>query len=178
VRRFESCRGHLPHRLLLLRHAKSSWDDADLPDRERPLSDRGRKAAAKIGRHLREQADPPDLILCSPARRTRETLERLELGDTRAAFDERLYGAAGEELLEAIRQVDETAGTLLVIAHDPGLQDLATDLAGADEGEGASRVRAKFPTAALAVFETAGAWSEVGPETARLVSFVVPRGLP
>src|SRR6516165_3937456 len=104
--------------LVLLRHAKSSWADPDLPDHDRPLNARGRDAAALVGRHLRQEGPPPDLVLCSSAVRTRQTLERLELPNrVEVVIEDRLYGATAGSLLARIRQVPPGDETVLVIAH-------------------------------------------------------------
>jgi phosphohistidine phosphatase len=163
-------------RLLLLRHAKSSWDEPIADDRARPLAPRGRRAAARIGEHLRSAGLVPAVAVCSPAERARETLRRLELPGGETRFDERLYGAGAEEILAVVR--DQGApGTLLAVGHNPGMHELAIELAGPDLGEDAERLRERFPTGALAVFEIEGAWSELSAGRARLSSFVVPREL-
>jgi phosphohistidine phosphatase len=164
------------HRLLLLRHAKSSWDDPSLPDRDRPLTKRGRRAAERVGAHLRATA-LPGLVLCSSSRRTRETLERLGLEGTETVVEDRLYGAAADDLLRRLRELPEDVGAVLVVGHNPGIQDLAVELAGTDAGPDGERLRSKFPTAALATFEVDAGWAELGPRRARLRSFVVPREL-
>jgi phosphohistidine phosphatase len=168
----------MTHRLLLLRHAKSSWDDASVPDHERSLAKRGHRAADRMGAHIRSSGLDPDLILCSSARRTRETLERLGLEGADVRIEEGLYGAGGEELLARVREIAEEVASALVLGHNPGVHDLAIGLTGPDLGDEAARVRERFPTGALAVFETDGSWRELGPERARLGSFVVPRELP
>lgn len=167
----------MSHLLLLLRHAKSSWDEPSLPDRERPLSKRGRLAAERMGAHLRNEGLVPSLVLCSSSRRTQETLERLDLGDTEARFEDALYGAGEQELLSRLRDVTAGAVSVAVIGHNPGMHDLAIELAGSDLGEPAARVREKFPTGAVAVFEVDGAWRDLAPGRTRLTSFVVPREL-
>jgi len=157
--------------LYLLRHLKSSWDDPALPDRERPLAPRGQKAGKKIARHLRKTGVSPDLVLCSPAVRTRETLEtvRAELGEPEVLFVERLYAASDNELLEVLRNVEPDVGSVLVIAHNPGLEDLSIALSGTSQ--------AKFPTGALATLAFDGAWDELEPGSCELTDFVVPREL-
>ncbi|MGH2636126.1 MAG: SixA phosphatase family protein [Actinomycetota bacterium] len=167
----------MTHRLLLIRHAKSSWDDPSLPDRERPLAKRGHRSATRLAAHLRSAGLRPDVVLCSPSRRTRETLERLELGDAEIRFEDRLYAASDAELLDAVRRLPEAIGTAALVGHNPGMQDLAIELVGPDLGEPAVRVREKFPTGALAVFEIDGAWGDVAPGRARLATFTVPREL-
>ena len=165
------------HRLLLLRHAKSSWDDPSLADRDRPLAPRGHHAAERMADHLRSDVPHPDLVLCSPALRTRETLDRMSnaFGEAEVAVDEELYGAGEHELVRRLRAVDDRFETVAVIGHNPGIHDLAIALAGS--GEGLERMRAKFPTGALAVLAFDGPWRDVSPGEARLEAFVTPKDL-
>jgi len=157
------------NRLLLLRHAKSSWDDPGLPDHERPLAPRGHRAAERMAEYL--------LVLCSSALRTRETLERMTdaFGGAEIAVEDELYGATEDELLKRLRRVAEGSETVALIGHNPGIQDLAIALAGS--GEGLERMRAKFPTGALAVLEFDGPWRRLELGGARLASFVTPKDL-
>ena len=165
-------------RLYLLRHAKSSWKDTSLPDHDRPLNGRGRRAAKAMARHMREHGIEPELVLCSTARRARETLERIEPGlDTRAVhLEPDLYAASAHALLERLRGVPDTVESVLLIGHNPGLQDLALELA--RPGSAADELAAKYPTAALATlaFE-ASTWRELDRGTAELVELVRPRDL-
>jgi phosphohistidine phosphatase len=166
-------------RLILLRHAKSSWDDPDLPDEDRPLAPRGRKAATKMGQHIQAQAQAlarPELVLCSPALRARQTLERvLPFLDPqpKVVFDDAIYGASAGELLYRLHRVDQSVGSVMLVGHNPGMEDLAVALVGTIES---------FPTAALAVLVVpVDTWDEVGPgpgPTARLDHFATPRSLP
>jgi phosphohistidine phosphatase len=173
--------------LVLLRHAKSAWPD--LPDHERPLAGRGRRDAPVMGRWLRAAGHVPDRVLCSSARRTRETwqLAQPELGTAPpVSFEDRVYEASAAELLDLARDAPPEVRTLLIIGHAPGIPELALMLAGATTPAGrggtsgagpeaAGRMRAKFPTAAVAVLELTGSWDRLGPGTARLTSFVTPR---
>jgi phosphohistidine phosphatase len=166
--------------LLLLRHAKSAWPD--VADHERPLARRGRRDAPFAGRWLRTAARVPDCIVCSTARRARETwqLAAAELDASPAAsFDQRVYGAAAGELLDLARETAPGARRLLIVGHDPAMQQLTLTLASArtDDSDALDRVRDKFPTAAIAVLEFTGTWQELGPGQARLINFVVPRDL-
>jgi phosphohistidine phosphatase len=166
--------------LYLLRHAKSSWDDPALADHERPLAPRGRRAAARIAEHLRGEGIRPALILCSSSRRTRQTLEPVAaaLPDVPTQVEADLYGAGEESLLARLRQLPDTADSVLLIGHNPGLQDLAVALAGAGDAETLARLRAKMPTAALATLAAPVArWRDLRPGGAELVAFVVPREL-
>src|SRR4051812_25831408 len=137
-------------RLYLLRHAKSSWKDTSLPDHDRPLAGRGRRAAKAIARHLREQGIEPELVLCSTARRARETLERIEpgLGTPAVQVEDDLYAASAPVLLDRLRNVPDTVGSVMLIGHNPGLQELALDLA--HPAPAVRELATKYPTAALA----------------------------
>ncbi len=178
-------------KLVLLRHAKSAWPD--VPDHERPLGRRGQRDAPVMGRWLRAAGHVPDQVLCSTARRARETwqLAQAGLGATPpVSFDDGVYQASAVQLLDLIRRAPPAARTLLLIGHDPAIQELALALAAAtspahlgavnDAGPPAmlDRMRAKFPTAAIAVFEFTGNWDQLGPGAARLTRFVTPRDLP
>ena len=164
-------------RMLLLRHAKSSWDDPGLPDHDRPLAPRGHRAAERMAEYLRSNAPAVDLVLCSSALRTRETLERMTdaFGDAEIVLEDDLYGATDHELLDRLRRVAEGYEIVALIGHNPGIQDLGMALAGS--GEDLDRMRAKFPTGALAVLEFDGPWRRLEPGGARLASFVTPKDL-
>lgn len=166
------------HRLLLIRHAKSSWDDASLADRERPLAGRGRKAAERMGAHLQNEGLRPDVVLCSPSRRTRETLELLEFSGAEVTYLDELYGGSAHDLLASAREVRDDAEVVAVVGHNPGVQDLSIELAEDDAAEEAVRLRQKFPTCAVAMFDVDGAWRDVATGRVRLASFVVPKDLP
>ncbi|UZJ32800.1 SixA phosphatase family protein [Streptomyces endophytica] len=184
----------IPARLVVLRHAKSAWPP-DVPDHERPLGKRGRRDAPAAGRRLLADGWVPDLVLCSTARRTRETWDLVapEL-DARpeVVFEPRVYGASAAELLNVLREVPEQRRTVLLISHQPGVQDVVLALAEQGKGEGKQeeeggrdadgdgealgRVRAKFPTSGIAVLGLRGAWADLAPGTATLTDFTVPRG--
>jgi phosphohistidine phosphatase len=165
-------------RLMLLRHAKSAWPEG-VGDHERPLAQRGRGAAPGIGRYMAEHELLPDLAIVSTARRAQETWELVApaLGRDSTRRDEpRIYEAGWEAILEVIRETKAGVRTLLVIGHNPGLQDLATALIGKGEKSELARIRQKFPTAGLAVIEFAfGGWSEVATGGGRLERFVTPK---
>ncbi len=160
-----------------MRHAKSSWDDPDLADHDRPLAARGRRASKLIAEHLRSHTITPTLVLCSSAARTRQTLERIEpvLGAPQTLIEDRLYGATAEDLLVRLREVPGGTESVLLIGHQPALQGLALDLAG--DGAEVARMRAKFPTAALATLLFVGDWSELRPGCAEAVEYVKPKEL-
>lgn len=167
--------------LVILRHAKSSWDDPAEDDFDRPLNARGRKAAPEAGEVLRKLKIAPDLVLCSPAKRTRETLNLAlpEIGSGKKpeiAFDERLYLATAATLLETLRDAGGAAATVVLIGHNPGLHSLAIALAGTGEQEALADLSQKFPTAAVAVL-TFGSekWSKVTAGSGRLALFWTPK---
>jgi phosphohistidine phosphatase len=165
-------------RLYLMRHAKSSWKKDSLHDRERPLSGRGRRAAKRMAEHLRAEGIEPDLVLCSSAARTRETLDYLrpELRDAVLEIEDGLYGASASDLLDRLRGLPEELGSAMLIGHNPGLERLALDLAG--EGELLPDLTRKFPTAALAVLDLpADEWGALSHGSGRLVAYVRPRDL-
>jgi phosphohistidine phosphatase len=167
-------------RLLLLRHAKSAWPD--VADHERPLARRGRRDAPAAGRWLRESDCLPDRVVCSTARRARETWQ-LAAAELRAApqarFDQRVYEATAGQLLDLAHLTPPGTRTLLIVGHDPAIRELTLALASteADDAGTLERVRLKFPTAAIAVLAFAGSWPKLAPGQARLADFVVPRGL-
>ena len=159
--------------LIVLRHAKSDWSE-NLPDHERPLAPRGLRDAPMLGRRLAEAGHVPELVVCSTARRTRETW--LRVSDELPAkppveYDDDLYGADVPELLNAARRTPAGVTTLALVGHEPGVSDLTLHLAG--HGEETRQVRTKFPTGAAAVLATSDSWA--GLTTARLVAFFRPR---
>jgi phosphohistidine phosphatase len=165
-------------RVYLLRHAKSSWKGRGLPDHDRPLAARGLRAAKAIAGHLLEQGVEPELVLCSTARRARETFERIErvLGTPAVRFEPELYGASADALAGRLRDVDEAVGSVLLIGHNPAIQLLALDLARSTRE--LREVEAKFPTAGLATLVFPGSsWRALEPGTAKLTEFVRPRDL-
>ncbi len=171
----------LMRRLMLLRHAKSDWSRGDLADRERPLAPRGRNAAPKIGAYMARHALEPDLVLCSPALRTRQTLELVLPSFNRkpdVAIDDRLYGAGSDELLEVIREADPAGHSLLLIGHNPGLQDFAELIIATGEIEARQQLNEKYPTAGLVVIDFAfDHWRKLHPQSGRLDRFVTPQSL-
>ncbi len=171
-------------RLFLLRHAKSSWDDPLLEDHDRPLAPRGRKAAKLMAEYVRTSEIDPALILCSPARRTRETLEGVLPGHE-ARFEADLYAAGCQELLARLRHIPGELASAMVIGHNPAMQMLVLKLAGptADAQPAEShdspirQVERKFPTGALATLAFDCDWAELAPGCAQLVDYVRPKSL-
>ena len=158
--------------LLLLRHAKSSWKVADQPDFERPLNGRGERAAPLMGRHLRKEKIEPALILCSPAERARQTAalfaEAAGLGGE-LRYDERIYEASALQLLEVVAQADDGADAVLLVGHNPGLEELILLLTGETR---------LMPTGALAKIDLApDKWGKVKEQAGRLDWIVKPKDL-
>ena len=168
------------HQLLLLRHAKSSWDDPKLPDRDRPLNKRGRRSVAAMRHAMRQLGLAPDLILVSTARRTQETLATLEPWDETPLVEpmESLYLATAQQILGVLRQTNETVRSAMVIGHNPGMHDLAMLLTGARDSEPSRRLKEKCPTAALAEFAIGGTWASLDAAGGQLVRFLTPHDLP
>ncbi len=167
--------------LFLLRHAKSSWSEPGLADFDRPLSERGRRAAPLIARHLARGGPLPDLILCSAARRTRETLALMLPGLARDAvvrIESGLYGADAATLLGRLQRIETAVDCVLLIAHNPGIEDLAAGICGGGPEPMRRRMDEKFPTAALAAFALdAARWSSLREGAAVLTGFVLPKDL-
>lgn len=170
--------------LLLLRHAKSSWDDPRLSDHARPLNARGRRAAAGMAAAMRDLGLAPDLVLVSSARRTLQTLEALSPLEGSALVEpmDDLYLAPWSRLLDVLREVRETVRSVMLIGHNPGLHELALALAGpAAMASGAPmprRLAEAYPTAALAEFSVALPWHLLEPGGGRLLRFLIPADLP
>ncbi|MGW3678793.1 SixA phosphatase family protein [Streptomyces prasinus] len=166
-------------RLVVLRHAKSAWPE-DVPDRDRPLAARGERDAPAAGRAIAGTVGPPDLVLCSTAVRARRTWELAAAEwDTPppVRYDSRLYAAGVPALLAVVREAPADVGTLLLVGHNPGLADLVLALADDGADDTLDRVRAKFPTSAVAVLSWRGAaWPDLAPGTALLTAVTVPRG--
>jgi phosphohistidine phosphatase len=189
--------------LVLLRHAKSAWPEG-VADHDRPLAGRGRRDAPAAGRWLRAAGRVPDLVLCSTARRARQTWELAESGlmtgqagaAPRVTFEPQVYGAAASDLLDLIHQAPADVATLLLVGHEPAMSGLALALAAApavgsgpqpvpptaepETAEPAAalvRMRTKFPTAAIAVLEFTGSWPDAARGGARLADFVSPRDI-
>ena len=163
--------------LTLLRHAKSGWDDPVLRDFDRPLNPRGRRAARTVAREMRRLGLGFDRVLASPARRVIETLE--EVGQSLPLapdYDERLYLASPETLLELVRGTDDGVDRLLVVGHNPGLEELVLRLSGA--GALRDEVAVQYPTATLAELQfDVASWRLVRDGGATLARFIRPRDL-
>jgi len=169
-------------KLTLLRHAKSGWDDPVARDFDRPLNARGKRAAQRIGEYMREHDLHYDQILASPAIRVVETIEHLAegVGETVApAWDKRIYLASAVSLLDVVQEADDRHDNLLLVGHNPGLEDLVLMMVPDRAGDDArDQIEEKFPTAAIAEISFAvDRWEDVRPNGGELSRFVRPRDL-
>ncbi|MFF0476563.1 SixA phosphatase family protein [Streptomyces sp. NPDC004284] len=164
--------------MFVLRHAKSAWPEG-VADQDRPLGPRGLRDAPAAGSFLAENGLLPDLTLCSPARRARQTWELTATELDRPVptrHDPRLYGADAPELLDVLHDVPDEVAALLLVGHNPGLEELILLLAAKAVGDALDRVRTKFPTSAIAVLTWSGTWTDLRPGEALLTDFAIPRG--
>lgn len=162
--------------LTLLRHAKSGWDDPVARDFDRPLNAKGARAAKTMGRFLRDGDAEFDAVIASPAVRVVETIAQVATGLGRAVepeWDRRLYLASASTLLDIVQALPDAVSRVLLIGHNPGLEELVLLLA--HEGEARAQVALKFPTASIAVLEVGERWSTVREGEAHLVRFTRPR---
>lgn len=167
--------------LTLFRHAKSSWDISGLDDRERPLNARGLAAAPMMGAFLRRHGLKPDLVLCSPSVRTRQTFELASGGwepEPRTKYESGLYLAEPTGLLERVRRTPATVRHLMIVGHNPGLQILGIELIGTGEPALIAALSEKLPTAGVVVLKfESKSWKDVGPRKGHLVHFATPKML-
>ena len=166
--------------LAIMRHAKSSWDDSQLDDFDRPLNERGRKAARRIGREMKSRKIRFDQVIASPAVRVRQTLEGLADGygdafDVR--FERLIYEASADTLLHIVRGIPGRVHAPLIVGHNPGLHHLVLKLA-ADEDKLREKAGHGFPTAAVAMIELpAVQWDAVQPGSGTIRELILPREL-
>jgi phosphohistidine phosphatase len=158
--------------LLLLRHAKSDWGDSSLRDFDRPLADRGKRDAPRMGRALKDRGPVPDLIVSSPAARAKATAEAaIKSGGFSASlqFDEGIYGASTSELMRIVRHLPDESSSVLMVGHNPGFEELVYRLSGAHE---------RMTTAALAAIEfPVERWEDVEDGQGKLLWFLTPKQL-
>ena len=168
-------------RLALLRHAKSSWDNPDLSDHDRPLNGRGCKAARRMGREMADRGMRFDYVLASTAKRVRETLEGVGQSfpiQAPVSFEPKVYEATQDELLALVHGLDECIEAPLLVGHNSGLEELIAGITHDDEAGLRDRCARKFPTAALAVIDLpVGGWAEVKWGSGEIVELIVPREL-
>lgn len=168
-------------RILLLRHAKAEPAGSGQADVDRPLAGRGQAAAPAMGDYMASVGWLPERVLCSAARRARETLEALWQGwpgQPPVQVENALYGASSGDLLDRLRRLPGEESWVLLVGHNPGIQQLALELAGGGDPETLAQLRTKFPTTALAVLEAdVAAWATLSSGVADLTAFVRPRDL-
>jgi phosphohistidine phosphatase len=164
--------------LSLLRHAKSSWKDPNLADHDRPLNSRGMAEAPVVGKAMAKHGLDPDLVLCSTARRTRDTLDLVlpELKtEPKVIYEDGLYHGTPAEMLGILHDVGAGVGQVLLIGHNPELQEFALDLIGSGPKLLKDRLEAKYPTAGLVVLRfPAGTWKDVAVNSGKLELFLTP----
>ena len=168
-------------RLTILRHAKSSWDHSGLDDHDRPLNERGWKAARRMGREMKQRGMRFDHVLASTAARVRETLdgvrETLSI-DAPIQFEPRVYLASEETLLELIGALPQSVKAPLLVGHNPGLERLIVELTHGDTHGSRDQVAQQYPTGALAVVELpAQQWQDVEPGSGEITELILPRDL-
>jgi phosphohistidine phosphatase len=158
--------------LLLLRHAKSDWNDSSLKDFDRPLATRGERDAPRIGKALRKRGQLPDLIISSPAARAKATIEAVAKAaklDLEIRFDEAVYGASSAELIKLVLGLRDKSSCAMLVGHNPGFEDLVGRLSGSHE---------RMPTAALACIEfKVDRWDDVNDGEGKLVWLLTPKNL-
>ena len=167
--------------LYLLRHAKSSWDDPTLADHDRPLAPRGRKAAPRMAVWLRTEARRPDMVICSSAARARETWDLMarELQPAPEVDIRRsVYDAGPDQLIAIARGAPARVATLMLVGHNPAMEEAAAMLAGDGDARALATMQSKYPTAAVAelTFEV-DSWQQIGRDTGHLARFVRPKDL-
>ncbi len=165
-------------RIYLLRHAKSSWSEDGQADFERALAPRGLHAARQMLDHLSDRAVRPSVVLCSTARRARETLDLIMPGLTGkpgVRYEDGLYHAAATDIIARIRRLPEKTPSVMIVGHNPGLQETVLKLAGAGAPKRLHQIAEKFPTLALAELSIdIEHWRDLSPGGARLVDLTIP----
>jgi phosphohistidine phosphatase len=178
----EGTKGHtVPKRLILLRHAKSAWDNPSLADFDRPLAARGRKAAPLVGAYLARRGLIPGLVLCSSAKRAVETLDLVSAGWQSKPVVRKLkslYLAMPREMLRRVQAVGAEPDCVMLVGHNPGIADLANWLCSEGDPSPRAQLARKFPTGAAAVIEfDVDDWGDVDAETGRLLDLATPKKL-
>ena len=167
--------------LAILRHAKSDWGNPGLTDFDRPLNKRGRKAAKKIGRELRERGLAFGRIVSSPAQRAKETVERFRIGyekDCDVRFEPTIYLASTGTLLGLVNALPDDAGTVMIVGHNPGFHDIVLRLTRENDDGLRDKVGANFPTGAFALIDfPADKWADVEPASGEIRQVIFPREL-
>ena len=168
--------------LIFLRHAKSSWALPGVNDFDRPLNDRGNKAAPQMANWLASEGIKPDVIVCSSAKRTRETLAHIQPifdQSTETIIEPCLYLASSERLFESAAALDDRFETAMLLGHNPGLHDAALSVLTAASRRDSGEMRLRFPTCACAIVSLPiDRWSEITTDIGELNAYMTPKGLP
>ena len=167
--------------LIFLRHAKSSWALPGVDDFDRPLNERGNKAAPKMANWLISKSIKPDVIICSSAKRTSETLAHIQPAfdqSTATIMEPNLYLASSERLFESAAALDDTVQTAMLLGHNPGMHDAALSALTAANRRESGEMRSRFPTCACAIISLPiNRWSEITTDIGELNAYMTPRGL-
>lgn len=169
---------HMRRDLLLVRHAKSAWDDPSLADHDRPLAPRGTKAVRRLREYLTRAEHRPDVVLCSSSRRTVDTLEGIRASlPKRASIElaDDLYLADANTLLTRLHDLNGNVRCAMLIGHNPSIQDLASLLVGSGDAGLRAQLTAKLPTGALVALSFDGAWADLDAGATRIDALFVPR---
>jgi phosphohistidine phosphatase len=164
--------------LLLVRHAKSAWDDVSLADHDRPLAVRGEKALRGMREFLGRVEQPPDVVLCSSARRTVDTLHGFRAAlpkQARIDVTDELYLASAHTLLTQLHGLDDKVRCAMLVGHNPGIEDLALFLVGSGDAGLRAQLGAKLPTGAVVALSFDGRWTHLGADSARVDAMFMPR---
>jgi phosphohistidine phosphatase len=164
--------------LLLVRHAKSAWDDPSLADHDRPLAPRGEKALRGLRDQLSRAEHRPDVVLCSSARRTVDTLDGFRAAlpkQARIDVTDDLYLANADTLLTRLHGLDGKVRCAMLVGHNPGIEDLALLLVGSGDAGLRAQLTAKLPTGAVVALSFEGRWTQLGADAARVDALFMPR---
>jgi phosphohistidine phosphatase len=164
--------------LLLVRHAKSAWDDPSLADHDRPLAPRGEKALIRLRAYLIQAGHLPDVVLCSSSRRTADTLEGIRVAlpkRARIELADELYLADAGTMLTRLHRLDAKVGCAMLVGHNPGIEDLASLLTGSGDARMREQLAVKFPTGTLVALSFDGDWAALGAGVARIDAMFMAR---
>ncbi len=167
--------------LSIVRHAKSSWGDASLRDIDRPLNERGKRQAQRLGSWLEDNAIAPDLIICSAAKRARQTLKKLQgnwQSDAELIVENRLYLASPSTIISLLADHGDAHAHIMIIGHNPGLHMLAHMLANTGDKEDLALLGEKYPTGTFtSISSKATKWKKIGKSSGKLIYLATPKQL-
>ena len=167
--------------LSIVRHAKSSWGDASLHDIDRPLNERGKRQAQRLGSWLEEKAIEPELIICSAAKRARQTLKKMSLNwqaDPELIVEDRLYLASPGTIISLLAEHGRARSHIMIIGHNPGLHMLAHGLASKGDEDDLALLREKYPTGTFcSINSKADKWKKIGKSSGKLIYLATPKQL-